>query len=73
VWLRVQRVGGDYRVDASADGTDWKQIRLAHLHEDPGDAAVNCGLYACSPKGAGFVAEFGFLSIDSVHLPSFKV
>ena len=24
---------------------------------------VGCGLYACSPKGAGFVAEFGYLDV----------
>lgn len=61
VWLRVRREGDDYLVEASRDGRAWEQIRLAHLHEGQ---AVACGLYACSPKEAGFVAEFNHLSID---------
>ncbi len=67
VWLRVRREGDDYFVDASRDGRAWEQIRLAHLHEGHG-AAVACGIYACSPKGAGFVAEFGYLNIDASRL-----
>jgi regulation of enolase protein 1 (concanavalin A-like superfamily) len=63
VWLRVRREGDDYIVDASSDGQAWEQLRLAHLHEGRG-AAVACGVYARSPRGAGFVAEFGDLAID---------
>jgi regulation of enolase protein 1 (concanavalin A-like superfamily) len=64
VWLRVRREGDDYIIDSSPDGRGWVQIRLAHLHECRGQA-VACGLYACSPKGVGFVAEFNHLTIDS--------
>ena len=64
VWLRVRREGDDYLIDSSQDGRRWVQIRLAHLHEGRGQA-VTCGLYACSPKAAGFVAEFKHLTIDS--------
>src|SRR2546422_227332 len=56
VWLRVRREGQDYIVDASRDGQAWEQIRMAHLQEDQDGVAVGGGLYACSPKGAGFVA-----------------
>ena len=63
VWLRVRREGDDCVVDSSRDGRGWEQIRLAHLHEGRG-APVACGPYACSPKGAGFVAEFRSLTID---------
>ena len=63
VWLRIRREGADYIVDASSDGKDWGQIRMAHLFEDDGQRAVACGLYACSPKAAGFAAEFEFLEI----------
>lgn len=62
VWLRARREGDDYIIDASRDGQVWEQIRMAHLHEGRG-AAVACGLYACSPKEAGFVAEFSSLAI----------
>jgi regulation of enolase protein 1 (concanavalin A-like superfamily) len=70
VWLRVRREGGDYLVEASRDGRKWGQLRLTHLHDDQGGALVACGLYACSPKGAGFVAEFADLSIDLGRLPA---
>jgi regulation of enolase protein 1 (concanavalin A-like superfamily) len=67
VWLRVRREGDDYLIDAAPDGRDWEQIRLAHLHEARG-MPVACGLYACSPKGQGFVAEFRSLAIDRGRL-----
>src|SRR5262245_57128232 len=58
VWLRVRREGDNYLVESSRDGRAWEQLRLAHLQEGPAGVAVACGVYACSPKGAGFVAEF---------------
>lgn len=63
VGLRIGRRGGDYLVEAALDEGDWRQIRLAHLQEDREGASVGAGLYACSPKGSGFVAEFDFLHI----------
>lgn len=63
VWLRIRREGADYIVDASRDGEGWDQLRMAHLFEDDGKLGVACGLYACSPKAAGFAAEFSQLEI----------
>jgi regulation of enolase protein 1 (concanavalin A-like superfamily) len=68
VWLRVRRQGQDYIVDAARDGRDWEQIRMARLHEDREGLAVRCGLYACSPKAAGFVAAFGALTLERGRL-----
>ena len=68
VWLRVRREGDNYFVESSPDGRAWEQLRLAHLQEGPAGVAVACGVYACSPKGAGFVAEFRHLSIDTGRL-----
>ncbi len=64
VWLRVRGEGDDYLIEASADGSRWEQLRVCHLHEGRGQPVL-CGLYACSPKGPGFVAEFDHLTIDS--------
>jgi uncharacterized protein len=65
VWLRVSRaVGGDYTVEASSDGARWSRIRVAHLMDDDGAVPLRGGLYACSPKGAGFRAEFSELRLD---------
>jgi uncharacterized protein len=63
VWLRARREADDYIVDASRDGARWTQIRMAHLHEGRG-APASCGVYACSPKGAGFAAEFTGLTVE---------
>ncbi|WP_437926271.1 DUF1349 domain-containing protein [Sorangium sp. So ce291] len=63
IWLRIRREGPDYLVESSDDGAAWTQIRMAHLHEDDGAREVPCGLYACSPTGEGFVAEFARLRI----------
>jgi regulation of enolase protein 1 (concanavalin A-like superfamily) len=41
---------------------------MAHLSEDDGQRDVACGLYACSPKAAGFAAEFSFLEITEGRL-----
>ena len=68
MWLRVRREGQDYIVDASREGRRWEQLRMAHLAEDQPRAPVGAGLYACSPKGAGFVAEFTYLNIDHGRL-----
>jgi regulation of enolase protein 1 (concanavalin A-like superfamily) len=62
VWFRVRVAAADCIVESSLDGTEWQQLRMAHL-ADRGDAQpVSCGLYACSPKGAGYQAEFHFLT-----------
>lgn len=64
--LRVLRERSDYLVHASLDGSDWTQLRIAHLHEDVAPTApVECGVYACSPKAPGLVAEFDQFLIDS--------
>ncbi|MBX7257796.1 MAG: DUF1349 domain-containing protein [Candidatus Hydrogenedentes bacterium] len=63
VRLRVRREGVDYIVDASAGSGSWSQIRLARLLDDRKGANVRCGVYACSPKGEGFAAEFLALNI----------
>jgi hypothetical protein len=41
-------------------------MRVARLHDDVGDRPVACGLYACSPKAAGYVVEFDYLRIHAL-------
>jgi hypothetical protein len=68
VCFRVRREDADYLVEYAPVDPDgptlaWSQIRMAHLTEDVLSRAAQCGLYACSPKGAGFTAEFEHLRI----------
>jgi hypothetical protein len=64
VRLRIRRKGQDFLVEwGPGAGRTWELLRVAHLHEGAG-RPMQCGLYACSPKGSGFRAEFGFLRVD---------
>jgi hypothetical protein len=66
VWLRISTEHGDCLVEHSPDGTAWHMLRLAHLNAG---AQVQCGLYACSPTGGGFRAEFDFLKMEGGQAP----
>ena len=57
-------MGSDYLVEFSLDGAEWTQLRLAHLLEDDGQRSVDAGLYACSPKAAGYHASFSFVELE---------
>jgi regulation of enolase protein 1 (concanavalin A-like superfamily) len=61
VWFRVRAEENDYIVETSLEGQHWEQIRMARLLERASAKLVSCGLYACSPKAAGYEAEFSFL------------
>jgi len=64
VCLRIRKEGSDFIVEFAPDEhADWRLMRIAHLDLEP-EAPPACGLYACSPKGAGFRAEFSFLQIS---------
>ena len=61
IWLRVSKRGNDCIVDFSPQGVEWTPLRVAHLHTKA--SIAQCGLYACSPKAAGFRAVFHSLQI----------
>jgi uncharacterized protein len=64
VRLRIRRKGQDFLVEwGLGAGRTWELLRVPHLRQGAG-RPIQCGLYACSPKGSGFQAEFGFLQID---------
>lgn len=68
VRLRITKTGGDVVVEfGSAADTKWKPMRVGHL-DFPANECVLAGIYACSPKGAGFRAEFLELKVQA--LPS---
>jgi uncharacterized protein len=64
IGLRVSRSGNDCVVDFSTDADAWTPLRVAHLHGT--SSVAQCGVYACSPKGAGFRAEFRRLQIETL-------
>lgn len=70
--LRVRKKGDDFTVeylqpgvlDTTLKASAWTQIRVAHMGP-PSGSALRAGVYACSPKGAGFRADFGFLLVEA--------
>lgn len=64
LWFRVRAEACDYIVESSLDGSQWEQIRMARLLERPSVDSVACGVYACSPKQAGYEAVFSFLDVQ---------
>ncbi|SDW38647.1 hypothetical protein SAMN05444487_10322 [Marininema mesophilum] len=75
IYLRIRRKAGDYFVeylesDKKKEDSlqslkqSWEQLRVTHLIEDTNDTSFQCGIYACSPKKKGFIAEFDFVTID---------
>jgi len=68
VWFRVRAEDNDYIVESSFDGHDWVQLRMARLLDRPVTNSVSCGLYACSPKAAGYEAKFSLLLFEPGRL-----
>ena len=72
--LRIKRKSSDYIVEyLKADSPEkvefednWTQIRMTHLQEDTGDIPLLIGIYACSPKKAGYTVEFDLLKIEKL-------
>ncbi|GIO14331.1 hypothetical protein J19TS2_38860 [Cohnella xylanilytica] len=56
MYYRLSRRGSDYLIETSADGTNYKQMRIFHLFEGGGE--IRFGIYACSPEESSFDAVF---------------
>lgn len=56
MWYRFSRRGDDYRIECSADGVKFDQMRICHMRE--GGGKIRFGVYACSPEDSSFRAVF---------------
>ncbi len=56
MWYRLSRRKADYCIECSADGVNFRQMRICHLHEGAGK--IRFGIYACSPEDSSFRAVF---------------
>ena len=79
MWYRLSRRGPDFLVESSADGIQYHQMRVFHLHDlgettlkmgsenSPSSAKnnVSFGCYACSPSDSSFKAEFSNIKIGA--------
>lgn len=62
VWLRLERAGDAVRVDYALDGQHFQMLRLAYF---PPNVPVGIGPMACSPKRAGFKAQFTNFKLET--------
>ncbi len=61
MWYRLSRREDDFRIECSADGVHFSQMRICHMHK--GGGKIRFGLYACSPEDSSFKATFTDLSL----------
>lgn len=61
MWYRFSRREDDYCIECSADGKDFSQMRICHMHE--GNGKIRFGIYACSPEDSSFQAVFSNLQM----------
>ena len=61
MWYRFSRRADDYCVECSADGVQFSQMRICHMHK--GGGAIRFGIYACSPEDASFKATFTHMAL----------
>jgi uncharacterized protein len=72
ITLRIRRDQSNFYVEyldsynPGMEVEDWTRIRMAHL-QPPQDMPIQVGLYAASPKEAGFRAEFDYLKIEKLN------
>jgi regulation of enolase protein 1 (concanavalin A-like superfamily) len=62
MWYRLSSRGQDFLVENSADGIQYKQMRILHMHLPFEMARV--GVYACSPMQSAFKAVFSEFKIS---------
>ena len=60
---RISRRGCDFLIEWSANGDQWRQMRIAHLHALAAGSELEIGIYACSPSGGSFKARFAYIDI----------
>jgi len=65
MWYCIQRRGMDFMIEYSADGSEWSQMRVTHLHQ--ASSPLRIGIYACSPNTSSFVSEFESFSIEKAE------
>ena len=56
MWYRLSRRADDFRVECSADGIHFRQMRVCHMYTATGE--ISFGIYACSPEDSSFKATF---------------
>lgn len=67
MWYRLSRRGQDFRIEYSADGEHFLQMRIFHLHVPL--PIARAGVYACSPLKSSFRAVFSHFELGTCKWP----
>uniref|UniRef100_UPI003217C991 DUF1349 domain-containing protein n=1 Tax=uncultured Draconibacterium sp. TaxID=1573823 RepID=UPI003217C991 len=67
MWYKLSRRGQDFYIENSVEGLIFRQMRMLHIHKLL--AAVNVGIYACSPLKSSFTASFSEFKIGPCEWP----
>lgn len=68
MWYRLSRRNDDYCIECSADGINYKQMRICHMYK--GTDTIQFGIYACSPENSSFKATFTNFEITECKWPA---
>lgn len=69
LYYRLSRRESDYLIETSADGVQFKQMRIFHLNQGAGKICF--GLYACSPMDYSFTARFSEMQLSECQWEAF--
>ncbi len=61
IWFRFSRRENDFCIENSADGQNYKQMRICHMFHV--EDTIQFGIYACSPENSSFQAVFTDMEI----------
>lgn len=78
IWYRLSRRGPDFLIESSLDGSEFRQMRIFHLHQlgettavmgqqnppVPPSQPIRFGVYACSPLDSSFTAVFDQFKLE---------
>ena len=68
MWYRFSRREDDYRIECSADGIEFRQMRVCHMWKATG--VIQFGIYACSPEDSSFKATFTNMKLMPCQWPA---
>ena len=68
MWYRFSRREDDYRIECSADGIEFRQMRICHMWKATG--VIQFGIYACSPEDSSFKATFTNMKLMPCQWPA---
>ena len=71
IWYRLSRRGQDFYIEQSANGKDFKQMRMLHMHTPL--EITRIGVYACSPLRSSFKAVFSDFGIGACQWPAHNI